>query len=116
MHAGLVMPLAAAAEDVASDAEHTVELRAEAQRLGIRSLWFPQLASYEAISLAALVGRAATGLTVGTSVVPMFPRHLQLMAPSAKRPRRQPTVGPSSGSVSVRRPCREWSTGSSFRP
>ena len=110
------MPLAAAAEDVASDAEHTVELRAEAQRLGIRSLWFPQLASYEAISLAALVGRAATGLTVGTSVVPMFPRHLQLMAPSAKRPRRQPTVWPSSGSVSVRRPCREWSTGSSFRP
>lgn len=34
MRAGLVMPLAAAAEDVASDAEHTVELGATRRGVG----------------------------------------------------------------------------------
>jgi F420-dependent oxidoreductase-like protein len=51
---------------------------AQAQRaheLGVRQIWLAQQQNYDAISLAGLVGAAVPGLGVGTSVVPINPRH-----------------------------------------
>lgn len=47
-------------------------------------MWLAQQLSYDAISLAALVGAAVPGLGVGTSVVPINPRHPLIVAQLAQ--------------------------------
>lgn len=42
---------------------------------GVRSAWFAQRFDYDAVTVAALVGRETPDLQVGTSVVPIFGRH-----------------------------------------
>ncbi|WP_285494174.1 TIGR03564 family F420-dependent LLM class oxidoreductase [Actinomadura sp. NBRC 104425] len=56
----------------------------EAKAAGLRSAWFAQQFSYDAIGLAGLVGREVPGLAVGTSVVPIFARHPILIAGQAQ--------------------------------
>jgi F420-dependent oxidoreductase-like protein len=48
---------------------------ARAYDLGVRQVWLSQNNDHDAIALAALVGAAVPGLGVGTSVVPINPRH-----------------------------------------
>jgi F420-dependent oxidoreductase-like protein len=43
--------------------------------LGVRQVWLSQNNDHDAIALAAVVGAAVPGLGVGTSVVPINPRH-----------------------------------------
>ncbi|WP_243788912.1 TIGR03564 family F420-dependent LLM class oxidoreductase [Saccharopolyspora gloriosae] len=72
---------AANSENVIDEA---VRLAAQAADAGIDSVWFGQMLSYDAISVSATVGREVPGVRVGPSVVPIYPRHPQLLASAAK--------------------------------
>src|SRR3954462_979705 len=52
--------------------------------LGVRQVWLGQQHDHDAIALAALVGAAVPGLGVGTSVVPINPRHPLIVASLAQ--------------------------------
>lgn len=57
----------------------------QAGEAGLESVWFSQLPlSQDAITVAALAGRENPGLEVGTSVVPIYPRHPLLVASTAQ--------------------------------
>ena len=64
--------------------DRAVELAHEAAGRGLRTVWFGQGSNYDAPQLAALVGREEPGIHVGTSVVPTYARHPQLLAAAAK--------------------------------
>jgi F420-dependent oxidoreductase-like protein len=51
---------------------------------GVRQVWFAQRFDVDAIALAAVVGAAVPGLGVGTSVVPVNPRHPLIVAALAQ--------------------------------
>ena len=42
------------------------------------------MASYDALAVASAVGRAVPRISVGTAVVPIYPRHPQILASAAK--------------------------------
>src|SRR5690242_9758477 len=46
-----------------------------AYHIGVQQVWLSQNNDHDAIALAAVVGSAVPGLGVGTSVVPINPRH-----------------------------------------
>ena len=52
--------------------------------LGVRQVWLSQQNDHDAIALAAVVGAAVPGLGVGTSVVPINPRHPLIVASLAQ--------------------------------
>lgn len=52
--------------------------------LGVRQIWLSQNNDHDAIALAALVGAAVPSLGVGTSVVPINPRHPLIVASLAQ--------------------------------
>jgi F420-dependent oxidoreductase-like protein len=52
--------------------------------LGVRQVWLAQQFDHDAIALAGLVGAAVPGLGVGTSVVPINPRHPLIIASLAQ--------------------------------
>ncbi|WP_328605262.1 TIGR03564 family F420-dependent LLM class oxidoreductase [Amycolatopsis sp. NBC_00345] len=57
----------------------------QAADAGVGSVWFSQQPlSYDAIALAGLAGREVPGLAVGTSVVPLYPRHPLVLASAAR--------------------------------
>src|SRR4029077_14764002 len=64
-------------DDVVSQAHRAYEL-------GVRQVWLAQQFTHDAIALAALVGAAVPGLGVGTSVVPLNPRHPLIVASLAQ--------------------------------
>jgi F420-dependent oxidoreductase-like protein len=64
-------------DDVVSQAER-------AYALGVRQVWLAQQFDHDAIALAGLVGAAVPGLGVGTSVVPINPRHPLIVASLAQ--------------------------------
>jgi F420-dependent oxidoreductase-like protein len=55
-----------------------------AHALGVRQVWLAQQFDHDAIALAGLVGAAVPGLGVGTSVVPINPRHPLIVASLAQ--------------------------------
>ena len=55
-----------------------------AHDLGLRQVWLGQQHDHDAIALAALVGAVVPGLGVGTSVVPINPRHPLIVASQAQ--------------------------------
>ncbi|MBW8486959.1 TIGR03564 family F420-dependent LLM class oxidoreductase [Actinomadura parmotrematis] len=61
-----------------------VALAREAAGAGLRSAWFGQRFDYDAIAVAGLVGREVPGLAVGTSAVPLQPRHPLVIAAQAQ--------------------------------
>jgi alkanesulfonate monooxygenase SsuD/methylene tetrahydromethanopterin reductase-like flavin-dependent oxidoreductase (luciferase family) len=42
------------------------------------------MASYDALAVASAVGRAVPRISVGTTVVPIYPRHPQILASAAR--------------------------------
>jgi len=56
----------------------------EAASLGVGSVWFAQLTEHDALMAAAIAGREAPGIQVGTSVVPIYPRHPITLASQAQ--------------------------------
>lgn len=61
-----------------------VERARLARSAGITGLWLAQLPTTEALSLAPLLGFAVPGLSVGTSVVTMNPRHPLVVATQSR--------------------------------
>ncbi len=55
-----------------------------AHDIGVRQIWLAQRVDHDAIALAGLIGAAVPGLGVGTSVVPINPRHPLLVASAAQ--------------------------------
>ena len=55
-----------------------------AYELGVRQIWLAQQFNHDAIALAGLIGAAVPGLGVGTSVVPINPRHPLVVASLAQ--------------------------------
>jgi F420-dependent oxidoreductase-like protein len=84
MKFGVTLSSLAATPNSANLVDHAIELASQAERLGLDSVWFPQLLSYDAISVASAVGRAVDRISVGTAVVPLYPRHPLLLASAAK--------------------------------
>jgi alkanesulfonate monooxygenase SsuD/methylene tetrahydromethanopterin reductase-like flavin-dependent oxidoreductase (luciferase family) len=50
----------------------------------VRRLWLGQQLDYDATVLSAVIGSAVPGLAVGTSVVPINPRHPLIVAAAAQ--------------------------------
>jgi F420-dependent oxidoreductase-like protein len=61
-----------------------IEQTRQAASAGLDSVWFSQLFGHDAITLAALAGREVPGISVGTSVVPLYPRHPLLLGALAQ--------------------------------
>ncbi len=55
-----------------------------AHDVGVRQIWLAQQFDHDAIGLAGLIGAAVPGLGVGTSVVPLNPRHPLVIAGQAQ--------------------------------
>ncbi|WP_020669353.1 TIGR03564 family F420-dependent LLM class oxidoreductase [Amycolatopsis nigrescens] len=83
MTIGVALP-AGLTEAPANHVEHLIELTREAADAGLGSAWFSQQFATDAITIAALAGRAVPGIAVGTSVVPIYPRHPILLSGLAK--------------------------------
>ena len=81
MPAGIMLYADPSAANVVDD---VVSQARRAHEIGVRQVWLSQQFDYEAITLAALVGAAVPGLGVGTSVVPINPRHPLIMASLAQ--------------------------------
>ena len=62
----------------------TSSRKRRAHELGVRQVWLAQQFDHDAIALAGLVGAAVPGLGVGTSVVPINPRHPLIVASLAQ--------------------------------
>lgn len=64
--------------------DDTIAQARQAHELGVGQVWLPQQQDYDAIALAGLIGAAVPGLRVGTSVVPVNPRHPLIVASLAQ--------------------------------
>lgn len=64
--------------------DDAVAQASRAYDLGVRQVWLSQNNDHDAIALAAVVGAAVPGLGVGTSVVPINPRHPLIIASLAQ--------------------------------
>jgi F420-dependent oxidoreductase-like protein len=64
-------------DDVVSQARRAYDV-------GVRQVWLAQQFDYDAITLAGVVGAAVPALGVGTSVVPLNPRHPLIVASLAQ--------------------------------
>ncbi|MET0897342.1 MAG: LLM class F420-dependent oxidoreductase [Mycobacterium sp.] len=81
MPTGVVLNLNPTADNLVDDA---IAQARRAHTAGVRQLWLAQQVDVDAITLAALIGAAVPGLGVGTSVVPINPRHPLLVASAAQ--------------------------------
>ena len=61
-----------------------VSLSEEAAASGLGSVWVSQQFDHDALSMAAVIGRAVPGIGVGTSVVPIYPRHPVVVSSQAQ--------------------------------
>ncbi|MFF0637414.1 TIGR03564 family F420-dependent LLM class oxidoreductase [Nocardia sp. NPDC004151] len=52
--------------------------------LGVPAVWLTQRFDYDALAVAALIGRELPDITVGTAVVPIHPRHPNALAMQAQ--------------------------------
>ncbi|MGV0067012.1 LLM class F420-dependent oxidoreductase [Mycobacterium colombiense] len=81
MSAGIILM---ARPDAANLVDDVIAQANRAHELGVAQVWLPQQQNYDAIALAAVVGAAVPGLGVGTSVVPINPRHPLIVASLAQ--------------------------------
>ncbi|MGV0745321.1 LLM class F420-dependent oxidoreductase [Mycolicibacterium sp. XJ870] len=81
MPTGVVLTLNPTATNAVDDA---ISQARRAFDAGVRQIWLAQQFDVDAIALAGLIGAAVPGLGVGTSVVPINPRHPLLIASAAQ--------------------------------
>ena len=93
--------------------------------IGVRQVWLAQQFDHDAIALAGLIGAAVPGLGVGTSVVPINPRHPLIVASLAQTAQAAAhgnfSLGlgpgrPRAGAVSVWRPVAQHDCGACATP
>jgi alkanesulfonate monooxygenase SsuD/methylene tetrahydromethanopterin reductase-like flavin-dependent oxidoreductase (luciferase family) len=65
----------AVAAETTNVVDRAVELGSQTERLGLESVWFAQMASYDALAVASAAGRAVPRISVGTAVVPIAPSY-----------------------------------------
>lgn len=53
------------------------------EKAGFASAWLPQSSSFDALTALAVIGREVERLSLGTAVVPTFPRHPSALAAQA---------------------------------
>ncbi|MER7694504.1 TIGR03564 family F420-dependent LLM class oxidoreductase [Streptomyces sp. NPDC097610] len=70
--------------DAANDVSDLIEQTRTVRRLGVDTVWFKQMFDLDSLSLAAVVGAAVPGTRVGTSIVPINPRHPLVVANQAQ--------------------------------
>jgi F420-dependent oxidoreductase-like protein len=70
--------------DAANVVDDVVPQARRAYDIGVRQVWLAQQFDHDAIALSAVVGSAVPGLGVGTSVVPINPRHPLIVASLAQ--------------------------------
>jgi F420-dependent oxidoreductase-like protein len=70
--------------DAANVVDDVVAQATRAYDIGVRQVWIAQQFDHDPIALAAVVGAAVPGLGVGTSVVPINPRHPLIVASLAQ--------------------------------
>src|SRR6478752_4252547 len=63
--------------------DETVARMVEVAGRGFSAVWLPQSSGFDALTVLALVGRETTGVELGTSVVPTYPRHPVALAAQA---------------------------------
>jgi F420-dependent oxidoreductase-like protein len=56
----------------------------EAAEAGLGSVWISQQLDHDALSVAAVIGHAVPGIGIGTSVVPVYPRHPVVLSSQAQ--------------------------------
>lgn len=81
MPTGVVLNPDRTAENIVDDA---ISQAKAAFAAGVRQVWLAQRFDFDSIALAGLVGAAVPGLGVGTSVVPINPRHPLILAAAAQ--------------------------------
>jgi F420-dependent oxidoreductase-like protein len=81
MTTGVVLLPNPAADNAVDD---VIDQARNAYAAGVRQVWFAQRFDLDAIALAGVVGAAVPGLGVGTSVVPLNPRHPLIVASLAQ--------------------------------
>jgi 5,10-methylenetetrahydromethanopterin reductase len=60
-----------------------VEDVVQAEKAGFASYWFPQVGTYDSLTLIALAGQRTERIAFGTAVVPSYPRHPSALAQQA---------------------------------
>ena len=63
--------------------EQGIEDTRWAAESGLTTVYVPQIFGWDALTLIAVLGAAVDGIEFGTSVVPTYPRHPQMMAQQA---------------------------------
>lgn len=81
---GMTVGVVLNASDADNQVDTTVELAREAAAAGLHSAWFGQTFGADSPQLAAIAGREAPGLHVGTSALPVFGRHPLLVSSQAQ--------------------------------
>lgn len=81
MTTGVLLTPDRSAPHVVDDAVEQASLAFDA---GVQQVWLGQQLDLDAIALAGLIGAAVPGLAVGTSVVPINPRHPLIVAAAAQ--------------------------------
>lgn len=71
-------------ETVSNVVDDAIDQARRAYATGVRHLWVAQRVDVDAIALTGLIGAAVPGLGVGTSVVPINPRHPLLISSAAQ--------------------------------
>jgi F420-dependent oxidoreductase-like protein len=61
-----------------------VSLSREAADAGVASVWISQQYDHDALSVTAVIGSAVPGIGIGTSVVPIYPRHPVVVSSQAQ--------------------------------
>lgn len=72
---GVVLPAGAEQVISANQVDALITLGREAVEVGLGSLWLSQQFDHDALSVAAILGHAVPDIALGTSVVPIYPRH-----------------------------------------
>ncbi|GAA4637707.1 TIGR03564 family F420-dependent LLM class oxidoreductase [Actinoallomurus vinaceus] len=85
MSIGIALPAGPDGIAAATNAVDTMADEArQAAAAGLDEVWFSQRLDVDAIAVAGLVGREVPGIRVGTSVVPIYPRHPIVLAGQAQ--------------------------------
>ena len=67
----------------AESTDKLVSLAAEANDQGFETIWLPQIFGIDALTAIAVAGSQVPDITFGTSVIPTYPRHPQMLAQQA---------------------------------
>jgi F420-dependent oxidoreductase-like protein len=74
---------AGAVIDQGGDLDAVIAAARDTEAQGFASFWLPQIFSYDALTLLAIIGREVPRVELGTAVIPTYPRHPMMLAAQA---------------------------------